>query len=173
MSFSKGVCCVVATVLLATAGFTAMAPGPRPVVGARARGELASRARRPRSDFARVPTPADPATEPQTIRIVVETTGETAPAPRKIAPKTLSIVVYTATWCVPCKQLAPAIAAARARGYVVEVRDTDAKPTGDAGRIDVPAVPAVFLYENGVYTDKASGVAACLTMLEKLHDYDD
>lgn len=156
-----GAICVIATVLMAVAGFTAMVPGPRSVVGTRARGELAPRARRPSGDLPCVPTPADPATEPQTIRIVVETAEETSP-PRR-ADTTLSAVVYGATWCPTCSLVNPAIIEAKKRGYVVEYRDLDEHPTPH-----VTVVPAVFIYRDDVAIYTTSGF---LNVTDALREY--
>ena len=62
-----------------------------------------------------------------------------APHPKQMADR---IVVYSATWCIACKQLSPVLVALKQDGYKVVVRDVDR----DAGELkhDYTAVPTIY-----------------------------
>lgn len=61
----------------------------------------------------------------------------------------MKIVMFSQTWCGPCKQLKPHLeAAAKQLGYDVEVRNIDTDGDTQWSRYDVQYTPTVFVLED-------------------------
>jgi thioredoxin 1 len=76
-----------------------------------------------------------------------------------------------ATWCGPCKALAPIIdeIAAEYEGKVLVCKvDVDEAP-GIASEFRVRNVPTVLFIKNGVAVDKSVGLVAKATLTDKLN----
>ena len=61
----------------------------------------------------------------------------------------MKIVMFSQTWCGPCKQLKPHLeAAAKQLGYEVEVRNIDTDDNTDWSRYGIEHTPTVFVLED-------------------------
>ena len=81
------------------------------------------------------------------------------------------LVDFTATWCGPCKQLAP-IVDEIARDYApkgVKVGKVDIDENQDlAARYGVMAVPTLLLFRGGQVRDQSTGVLPKAKLAQKL-----
>ncbi len=83
------------------------------------------------------------------------------------------IVDFWATWCVPCKTIAPSLEklAERYEGRVRVVKVEAEGNTDTAARLNVRSVPTVIAFKNGVEIERLNGVRSISTfsaMAEKL-----
>ncbi len=72
------------------------------------------------------------------------------------------LVDLWATWCAPCRQMAPqfADAARREQGHIVFAKlDTESAPR-TARRLDVQAIPTLVLFDGGAEIARRSGAAS-------------
>lgn len=82
------------------------------------------------------------------------------------------IIDFFATWCGPCKMLAPIFesAAGKAEGRAVFAKvDTDQEP-GLVARYGIQSVPTIIMIKNGETAFRASGVmneGALLALLDQ------
>lgn len=65
------------------------------------------------------------------------------PAHARSSTKADAIVVYSATWCIPCQKLKPVLLKLKKLGYRVCVRDYDKIKTGE---FRPEKVPAIYLF---------------------------
>ena len=80
------------------------------------------------------------------------------------------LVDFWATWCMPCKMLAPVIEelAEEAHGmYKVGKIDVDASPAL-AGQFGIMNIPTVLVFKNGQVAGKAVGAVPKSKLLELL-----
>ena len=82
------------------------------------------------------------------VALDYELTGRIAPA-----GKAEKLVVYTATWCPPCKQLSPVLKALKDGQYEIEILDIDTQAVSES----YAGVPALFYYRAGKLVKKESG----------------
>ena len=67
------------------------------------------------------------------------------------------ILYFSATWCGPCKQLAPTINNLVAEGFPITKIDVDSNPDLSA-QYSIRSIPTmVVLDENGIEVNKVSG----------------
>jgi thiol-disulfide isomerase/thioredoxin len=60
----------------------------------------------------------------------------------------MKIVMFSQTWCGPCKQLKPHLeAAARQLGYDIEIRNIDVDEDTEWSRYNVKYTPTVFVID--------------------------
>ena len=86
---------------------------------------------------------------------------------------TLALVKIAATWCVPCKQLAPmvdlVISEIHNEGYDITLGymdvDTNKDKVVDLG---VTSVPALLLYRDGQLVEKSIGMISKIKLKEML-----
>lgn len=87
-----------------------------------------------------------------------------------IGSETPVLVDFTATWCGPCKRLAPVVEAL-AEEYAGKVKigkfDIDASPETPA-RFKVMAVPTLVFFKNGKEVDLLQGLAGKEAIKSKL-----
>jgi thioredoxin-like negative regulator of GroEL len=71
----------------------------------------------------------------------------------------MKLLLFTADWCVPCKQLKP-IVEELAKEYSLELQEVNVDADGDLVRkFDVKSIPClVFLGRNGEVVDMLHGV---------------
>jgi thioredoxin 1 len=80
------------------------------------------------------------------------------------------LVDFTATWCGPCKQLAP-IVEELAKDYAAKVKigKVDIDENQDlAAQYGVMAVPTLLLFKNGKVRDQSTGVMPKTKLAQKL-----
>ncbi len=80
------------------------------------------------------------------------------------------LVDFWATWCPPCRMLAPIIdELAREAGerYLVGKLDTDHNPA-TAGRYGISALPTVVIFRNGQVVDRLVGLQSKQAITAKL-----
>ena len=86
-----------------------------------------------------------------------------------INSETPTLVDFTATWCGPCKAMAPVLEQLAARigekGKIIKI-DVDKNP-GIAEKMKIQGVPTFVLYKKGEVLWRQSGMQS-LTQLEKL-----
>lgn len=78
------------------------------------------------------------------------------------------LVDFTATWCGPCKQLAPIIdqvADEIGEEAIVGKLDIDESPL-TAGKFAVRGVPTVMVFRNGERTDQHVGLTSKVKLLQ-------
>ncbi len=80
------------------------------------------------------------------------------------------LVDFTATWCGPCKQLAP-IVEELAKDYAAKVKigKVDIDQNQDlAAQYGVMAVPTLLLFKNGKVRDQSTGLMPKAKLAQKL-----
>lgn len=79
------------------------------------------------------------------------------------------LVDFWATWCMPCKMLAPVIEelAAEANGFKVGKIDVDQEPAL-AQKYRIMSIPTVLVFKNGKITSTLVGVQSKAKLLEAL-----
>ena len=77
----------------------------------------------------------------------------------------VTVVDFYATWCGPCKMLAPIIEELRNKGYKCGKMDID-KNVDLAMKYGIEVIPYVIIFKNGVPADKSIG----LTSLQDLEE---
>jgi len=86
-----------------------------------------------------------------------------------INSETPTLVDFTATWCGPCKAMAPVLEQLASRigekGKIIKI-DVDKNP-GIAEKMKIQGVPTFVLYKKGEILWRQSGMQS-LTQLEKL-----
>lgn len=86
-----------------------------------------------------------------------------------INSETPTLVDFTATWCGPCKAMAPVLeqlaTKIRGKGKIIKI-DVDKNP-GIAHEMKIQGVPTFVLYKKGEILWRQSGMQS-LTQLEKL-----
>lgn len=61
----------------------------------------------------------------------------------------MKIVMFSQTWCGPCRQLKPALeAAAKQLGYDVDIRNIDTDKDTQWSRYNIEYTPTVFVLED-------------------------
>ena len=84
--------------------------------------------------------------------------------------KEVIVIDFWATWCMPCKMLAPVIEelAEEAHGmYKVGKIDVDASPAL-AGQFGIMNIPTVLVFKNGQVAGKSVGAVPKSKLLELL-----
>lgn len=79
------------------------------------------------------------------------------------------LVDFWATWCMPCKMLAPVIEelAAEADGFKVGKIDVDQEPEL-AQKYRIMSIPTVLVFKNGQITSTLVGVQSKTKLLDAL-----
>lgn len=80
------------------------------------------------------------------------------------------LVDFWATWCMPCKMLAPVIEeiAAEADGYKVGKVDVDQEPEL-AQKYRIMSIPSILVFKNGKVAASTVGVQPKATLKELLN----
>ncbi|MCI5511674.1 MAG: thioredoxin [Eubacterium sp.] len=80
------------------------------------------------------------------------------------------LVDFWATWCMPCKMLAPVIEeiAAEADGYKVGKVDVDQEPEL-AQKYRIMSIPSIFVFKNGKVAASTVGVQPKAALKELLN----
>jgi thioredoxin-like negative regulator of GroEL len=73
-----------------------------------------------------------------------------------------AVVVYSASWCDPCRRLKPVLAKLKSLGYKVYVRDYDKIK---AGQFKPDKIPAVYLFR-GTKLLKSKGLSSNSSLLD-------
>ncbi len=73
-----------------------------------------------------------------------------------------AVVVYSASWCAPCRRLKPVLAKLKSLGYKVYVRDYDRLK---AGQFKPDRIPAVYLFR-GTKLLKSRGLNSNSSLLD-------
>jgi thioredoxin 1 len=81
--------------------------------------------------------------------------AENQPAPTLCKGKANRIVVYSASWCRPCRQLKPVIGSLKDEGYQVVYQDVD--KDNDQLKYKYTAVPTIFFLCGEVVIKKETG----------------
>lgn len=88
---------------------------------------------------------------------------------REVAGEGLALVVFSATWCPPCKQYAPILEAEAADG-VMPVWKVDVDTHRDlAKRLNIRALPTTVLWRDGVEQGRAEGLLPAKVVRSILH----
>lgn len=74
---------------------------------------------------------------------------------------------YTASWCGPCRVMAPVIAELKAEGWQIEKIDADAN-RDLVVKNQIGGIPTFILYKNGVQVDRFSGARSKQALLSAL-----
>ena len=76
------------------------------------------------------------------------------------------IVVYSATWCMPCQRLQPILKSLQQEGYQVTHRDVD----GDVDQLEYEynAVPTIYFVRNHVVIETETGYRSKAHIKQKL-----
>ena len=72
------------------------------------------------------------------------------PALSRSSTKADAIVVYSATWCIPCQKLKPVLLKLKKLGYRVCIRDYDKIKSGE---FRPEKVPAIYLFNGSKLLD--------------------
>ncbi len=84
----------------------------------------------------------------------------------KINPTGTTIINVTASWCGPCKMLAPIL---EEIGQTTDVYKVDVDTNQEFAReMNVQGVPATFIYKDGVLVDTISGFVPKEVIEQKL-----
>lgn len=68
----------------------------------------------------------------------------------------VGLLVFSATWCGPCKMLHPVLEELDKDGYKIIKVDSDENPNL-MGQFGLMGVPSMILYKDGVPQEKTSG----------------
>ncbi|MBI3133537.1 MAG: thioredoxin [Bacteroidetes bacterium] len=90
-----------------------------------------------------------------------------------IASEKLVLVDFFATWCGPCKMLAPILEEVSKKvGSKVKVVKIDVdKNQGVAAKLNVRGVPTLILYKNGTQVWRQSGVVPVDQLVKLVEHY--
>jgi len=90
-----------------------------------------------------------------------------------IASDKLVLADFFATWCGPCKSLAPILetVSQRAKGKVKIAKIDVDKNQSLAAKLNVRGVPTLILYKNGIQVWRQSGVVPADQLLKLIDHY--
>lgn len=90
-----------------------------------------------------------------------------------ISSEKLVLADFFATWCGPCKSLAPILenVSQRAKGKVKIVKIDVDKNQSLAGKLNVRGVPTLILYKDGIQVWRQSGVVPADQLLKLIEHY--
>lgn len=90
-----------------------------------------------------------------------------------IAQNKLVLVDFYATWCGPCKTLAPILKQVKEsiknEATIIKI-DVDKNPNL-ATKLNVRGVPTLILYKNGTHVWRQSGVVSKEQLVSKIKEY--
>lgn len=91
----------------------------------------------------------------------------------KLADAPIAMVDFWATWCGPCKMLAPAVEdlGAKYEGKAVIAKVDVDENQGLAAKYGVMSIPTVIFFQNGVEVDRKVGVMSASAYSAVLDQY--
>ena len=98
--------------------------------------------------------------------------GSRVPGSPTASPNTIpygmadQIVVYSATWCMPCRRLHPVLMSLKQEGYQVTYRDVDGE--ADSLEYKYDAVPTIYFVRNKIVIKTETGYRSKSHIKEKL-----
>ena len=84
--------------------------------------------------------------------------------------KGIAVVDFMATWCAPCKQMAPIIEKIAAEQTDIIVGKIDVDESGEiATKYNVLSIPTIIIFKDGEAIEQTVGIVQEKRLLEKIN----
>ena len=84
----------------------------------------------------------------------------------------LTVKKFSASWCGPCKALAPVINEVKTQFSNVKFEDYDVDEAyNEATKYSIRSVPTIVIEKNGVEVERFTGVSSKLTYMYALNEH--